>query len=271
MRKKSIACACSSTNGLIDHSSICTTFSTNYYVRARLHAHQLGTTVDELVAAQLNLEFDVCFPEQYCPVVQSNIGEFQSTFSTDICGEYCDQNQYQSSLEVLSVCETGGTHDRNACTNFGLTLQASSRAEGEDIKRELGASIASSGSIFWSLLHVLAPEFSGNIEDPSVIGYDISDMHHRNVWYPAWDSGVELCTDDGNEPFYMRLEPEEYLAYTKTDCCRKHFWWNVRGCAAPEERPCPEGYVRTGDDMGWNPLMDAKYYGSYPNIFYPGW
>mmetsp|Transcript_30550 Transcript_30550/g.52148 ORF Transcript_30550/g.52148 Transcript_30550/m.52148 type:complete len:111 (+) Transcript_30550:791-1123(+) len=43
-------------------------------------------------------------------------------------------------------------------------------------------------------------------------------------------------------------------------------------CAAPEKGPCPEGYVPENNEGGWNPLMgmDGKYFGSYPNIMYPG-
>ena len=70
----------------------------------------------------------------------------------------------------------------------------------------------------------------------------------------------------------MKLDPDTYLAPTMKDCCRKHYCWNVRGCAKTEKRPCPEGYVPTdGEGHGWNPLMDGEFYGSYPNIMYSGW
>lgn len=251
--------------------SLITEFNyTNEQIQNRQRAREANITVEELIASQLALEFDVCFPVNYCPVVVENILQFESVFVTDVCGSYCSQVQYNAALELIGVCEDHSYRHGNGCIDFGLTIQASSRPEAEEIKRELGSSIVSSKSVFRDLLRDLAPHFNGDVDDPDILGSDISE-NLPQTWYPAWNKGDELCSNDGKEPFYMKLDPNQYLAPTMTDCCRKHYWWDVRGCAAPEKTPCPEGYVPTEDDVGWNPLMSGKYYDSYPNIMYPGW
>jgi kynurenine formamidase len=64
-----------------DTLSLITEFNhTNAHIRAHPHAHEANVTVEELIASQLVLEFDVCFPDHYCPVVVSNIDQFESKF-----------------------------------------------------------------------------------------------------------------------------------------------------------------------------------------------
>ena len=173
--------------------------------------------------------------------------------------------------QILSVCEADhATASGHGCIDFGLTMQASSRDEAESIKLELGQYIATSSSLWRELLRELSGE-NVEVDDPDIIGTSISPTMDQ-IWYPAWNSGSDLCSNDANVPFYMRLDPEEYLAPTMTDCCRKHYWWNVRGCAEPQNRPCPEGYNPADPEIvKAQGLMNGKYFGKYPNIFYSGW
>lgn len=241
------------------------------YLRTRQRARAANVTVGEYIASQLVMEFEICFPDRFCPVVEDHVELFESSVLSEVCGAYCEQPRYHADLELLGVCEDRNSRHADGCIDFGLSVQASSLSEAEGIKGELGASLVRYKRTFENLLNELTDgEFEGDIHDPFISGYDISETP-AETWFPAWHLGGESCTNDPDVPFYMRLDPDEYLAPSKTDCCRKHFFWNVRECAEPEEDPCPEGYLLAQDDVGWNPLMDGKYYGSYPNIMYPGW
>mmetsp|Transcript_12651 Transcript_12651/g.30873 ORF Transcript_12651/g.30873 Transcript_12651/m.30873 type:complete len:367 (-) Transcript_12651:72-1172(-) len=233
---------------------------------------QAAEQTNKKLEFQLALQFDVCFPKHYCPIVTTNKDVFKEKFDSYVCRGYCDQVQYHASLKVLDVCEIGGSNNNgidNQCINFGLTMQASSKSEAEDIYQELRGIIVSSESVWRELLNELAPQSDPKVGNPDVLGHHIS-RNTGETWYPAWDSGNELCSNDQNIPFYMKLDPDEYLAPTMTDCCRKHYWWNVRGCAKPENRPCPEGSVPTAEQIANEGIMSGKYFGKYPNIFYPG-
>ena len=133
--------------------SLITEFNhTTKHIRAQQHAREANVTVEELIASQLVLEFDVCFPDYYCPVVGNNTYLFESTFLTNVCGQYCDHIQYHHVLQVLGVCEIDHVSSHgNGCINFGLIIQASSRSEAEDIKIELGASIVISNNVLRDL------------------------------------------------------------------------------------------------------------------------
>ena len=245
----------------------------NFTNHTQYHGPQVFP-VQELNEASLAMEIDICFPNYYCPKVIEYLYEFETTFLTEICKVYCVEPVYDHALEILSVCEEGSgsnTYNGDGCVDFGLTIHAHDRAKAEEIKLELGALVVDSKPAFWELLHTLAPEFKDNESDldPNVAGDSVNE-DAGETWYPAWNDGNEDCSNDGNPPFYMQLEPENYIFQTRTDCCRKHFWWSVRGCAEPEKRPCPEGYVPDAEQTEREGIMSGKYYGSYPNIFYPG-
>lgn len=244
---------------------------TTKYLEWKLAANAANTTIDQLVESQLALEFDVCFPSKFCPKVTANLNLFEEAFENEVCAEYCDETRFSHTLEVLSVCQDGGhtNYADSGCIDFGLSLQASSKAEAMAVKKELGASIVSSKPVWRALLREIAPEFDNDVTETGILGYYIS-QDNNETWYPAWDDGQELCKNDA-PPFYMKLDPNEYLFPTMTDCCRKHYWWNVRGCAEPENRPCPEGYVPTDEQITREGIFTGKYFGKYPNIFYSGW
>lgn len=238
------------------------------------HAKEAGITVEESVASRMSLQFDVCFPAKYCSVVSTNRNIFHERFDAHVCRHYCDEASYRSETEVLSVCEvhaaTSGYDPRGTgCIDFGVVIQATSLDEAGRIKRELGEYISLSKPVWRELLRELS-DFDGDVGDTGIVGSGVYSANSDETWYPAWDSGHELCSN-GPPPFYMTLDPEEYLASTMTDCCRKHYWWNVRGCAEPQNRPCPEGYVPTDEQTQKEGLMSGKYFGRYPNIFYSGW
>lgn len=220
---------------------------TNQAVRDQQHADELNITVPELINARLIMQFDVCFDQNYCPLVTANTDLFKSTFETHVCKRYCNQLQYHAVVEVLDVCDGSSSNPNypsHKCIDFGLTIQAASKPEAEDIKTALEGNIAASKSAWRDLLHELAPQFTPDVSDTDTVGWHISEKPDQ-TWYPAWDKGHERCSNDANVPFYMKLDPDEYLAPTMTDCCRKHYWWNVRECAEPENRPCPDGWVPT--------------------------
>ena len=227
--------------------------------------------------SQMFLQFDVCFQNEYCAIVSDHEENFTSTFVTNVCQEYCNSNaQYDSNVEVLGICNDVNTNatGSNGCINYGLTIQASTKSEAESIYQDIQENIVSSKSVWRELLIEIVPNFSTTIDGSTtnqnvVVGQYIDGSLANEIWYPAWNDDTELCNNDNKIPFYMLLDPNEYLTTNMADCCRKHYWWNVRGCSDPSNRPCPNGYVFTDDDtLG---VMSGMYYGSYPNIFYSGW
>ena len=219
-----------------------------------------GQTENDLINQQLVMQMDVCFPKHYCPIVSTKEEQFKSTFNSHVCRQYCANPQYKSEVEVIDICDLS-TYSNYGCVNFGLTTHASSISEAENIKMELGENMITSKPAWKELLNELAPYFDPDVTTPEIVGYHIG-QDTGEVWHPAWDSGTELCSKDSNVPFYMKLDPDEYLAPTMTDCCRKHYWWNVRGCAEPQNRPCPEGWVQTAEQTAREGIMSGKYYGS---------
>lgn len=232
----------------------------------------LGAT-DAVASAdsQMFLHFDVCFQNEYCDIVSDHEENFTSAFVTNVCREYCNYSaQYDSNVEVLGICNDVNTNSTsgNGCINYGLTIQASTKSEAESIYQDIQENIVTSKSVWRELLIEIVPDFSTTI-DGTMIGQYIDGSLANEIWYPAWNDDTELCNNDNKIPFYMLLDPNEYLATNMADCCRKHYWWNVRGCADPKNRPCPNGFVFTDDEnLG---VMNGMYYGSYPNIFYSGW
>ena len=218
----------------------------------------------------LHMQFDVCFPPKDCGFVSNSTSDFEGAFVNDVCGKYCRKKRYEHTLATLSVCDQP-PEEVMGCISFGLTVQLETVDEAEEARREIGAAIAGSFDVFSALLPTTVTSSYVDLRGgPEVVGTSINRVEGR-TWYPAWGSagGGHICSDDGNEPFYMKLNPDEYLADTKVDCCRKHWWWDVRGCADPTALPCPEGYDPVSE-IRREGLMAGAFYGVYPNVYFPG-
>ena len=228
---------------------------------------------DEYVLAQeklarldtaLHMQIKVCFPQRDCGHVNNSTSDFEGAFVDQVCGQYCKEERYEHTLTTLGVCD-GPPEEPTGCISFGLTVQLETEEEAQDARREIGAAIAGSFDVFSALLPSIV---TGGLE---VVDTSINRNVGGGTWYPAWGSagGGQICSDDGNEPFYMKLNPDEYLAKSKVDCCRMHWWWDVRGCADPTALPCPEGYNPVSE-IYREGLMAGAFYGVYPNVYYPG-
>lgn len=211
----------------------------------------------------LHMQFNVCFPPRDCEHVRNTTSDFEGAFVGQVCGRYCRKRRYEHTLTTLGVCDA--PPGEPTCISFGLTVQLETEEEAEDARREIGAAVAGSSDVFSALLPATVTV------GPEVVGTSVSRNAGDGTWYPAWGSagGGHICSDDGNEPFYMKLNPDEYLAKTKVDCCRMHWWWDVRGCADPTSLPCPEGYDPVSE-IQREGLMAGAFYGVYPNVYYPG-
>ena len=234
---------------------------------------------------KIRLQFDVCFDPQYCSTVSTNQNQFVSTLSTNVCGSYCQGAnnivQYESNVEVLDVCNNAGinvptiaTKSGYTCINMAITIQASNIIEANNIYTQLQDDAVSTKTVWRTLFTQLIPNFPpADIFNADIAGnyITLADPATSNeTWYPEWHDDIQLCSNDPkNQPGYMSTRPDEYLSSNMVDCCRKHYWWMVRECADPSNRPCPDGYVVTAEEMLG--VMNGMYYGEYPNIFYSGW
>ena len=227
------------------------------------------------------LSFDVCFAYEYCSTVSQYENDFIDTFKTNVCQDYCVDSQYNSNIEIINVCNNGiGNNDGSGCINLQLKLTASTISNAQSINQELRTNTIITKSVWRSLLSTIIPNFPMNeYWNTDIVGHYIAaddDVNGNNItlsnndtWYPV-SGGIELCSNDNRTiPDYMTLQPKHYLSTTMVHCCQKHYWWAVRECSDPSNRPCPEGYTFTNDEnLG---VMSGMYYGEYPNIYYSGW
>ena len=54
-------------------------------------------------------------------------------------------------------------------------------------------------------------------------------------YFPDWNNGAQVCTNDGFDPAWMEIQEVNYLYDSKEACCRQHFWWRITQCMANEE------------------------------------
>lgn len=62
-----------------------------------------------------------------------------------------------------------------------------------------------------------------------------SDPPTGALYYPDWENESQVCTNDGNDPSYMKeIQKLNYLYLSKEDCCATHFWWRIAQCMENE-------------------------------------
>lgn len=87
--------------------------------------------------------------------------------------------------------------------------------------------------VFAQIVTATAEE-QGAIVEVAIANSDFEDLvvlvlALASIWYPAWTTG-EYCSNDGEQPFYMKYNPGSWLYNSRDACCTRYYSYDYASC-----------------------------------------